>query len=297
MLIEKQGDEKLVARIFDHMLDNLEDFRQERLEAEAAAAEAQRLAEEALAKAEAERLALEKLQLAATKIQARWRVVTAKAESEKWRVFRDWAVLKVQQQVRVWRGRKEANRRRRHRALARTIREEKERATMAIEELLSHIYEREVKAAAVVNRYMRGLLGRAKAFRARQAQAKKQGYIINVKKREAALQTMAEKRQAREAEAKRRFTAARNIQRVYRGSCARVVVKDMRFQIKLERLVTTMQCLYRMHLAVRKASAMRRWKANWELVRKTRATQGYILRMIGFRKRPEQRRLVDFLGR
>ena len=296
-MIEKLGDERLVGRIYYRMLDNLEDFRQERLAIEAAEAEARRLAEDALRLAEAERLLLEKLQCAATKIQARWRVTTAKAKVEKWRIFRDWAVLKVQQQIRVWLGRKEAQRRRRHRTLARIIREEKERGLMAIEDLLSRMYQREVHAAAVLNRLVRGLIGRYRAYRIKQAFARTKGYQLNVTNRDEVLRLMAEKRLARETEAKRRQEAAFVIQRIYRGYLARCRVLKMRYQIKKERLVLVIQYQYRMHLATRKAAAMRRWRANWELVRRTRATQGYLLRKIGFRHRPAQRRLVDFLGR
>lgn len=86
--LEDRGDARLLARIFYRLLDNVTEQREEREEREAAEREARRIAEEA-------RIKFEREAAAATRIQTRYRVVHCKQKAAEWRVFRDWAVIKV----------------------------------------------------------------------------------------------------------------------------------------------------------------------------------------------------------
>jgi hypothetical protein len=79
---------KLQARIWGRFVDNTRELIDERLIAEAAEREAKRLAEEA-------RIRFELETKAAVRIQTRYRVMHCQKGAEKWRVFRDWAVIKV----------------------------------------------------------------------------------------------------------------------------------------------------------------------------------------------------------
>ena len=71
---------------------------------------------------------------AISKIQAVWRGKKAREDTEEWRVFQEYAVLKVQAQARVQLAKKRAWRERRYRDLRTYCREEQEQILMEIED-------------------------------------------------------------------------------------------------------------------------------------------------------------------
>jgi hypothetical protein len=197
----------------------------------------------------------------------------------------------------VWLAKRQRQREIRHRRLRLAIREEKERELMEVEDQLAQAIRTYINASKVVNRLFRAFMARHVVLRLKIQMVRAHGKAINLTAKERAIKHAHEVRVARITEEFYRNKAARLIQRVYRGFHIRMISKELRYKRKKELCTIRMQALYRKILAVRKAAALRRYRANLALIRDVRKRQGVLLRILGFRERFSQRRFLDFLDR
>jgi len=289
-MVDQMGDDRLLRRIFNKMVENLREEIEDRLDREETEREAERIAQE-------RQIQYEREMKAATQIQAIWRGYAARKETIRWRSFCDWAILKVQQQVRVWKARRMTKKLRKYRDLQRVLMEEREEEQMCLEDELSYQLRRYYQSVSTLNRVFRGFRGRLKAFRRKKELIQSRNFHLNVTAKERALENMQKLRVEREEHERRKTRAARAIQVRFRGFLARVLVQEMRYRKQLTDSSIKMQSVYRRVLAVRKAAARRRHLYNVKMTNAVRKTQGKILRMLRFSNRYSQRRFTDFLGR
>lgn len=206
-------------------------------------------------------------------------------------------VEQTQQQARVFLARRRAKRAARHRRFAEVVREERERELMLVEDIEAQDRRNYERAAAIMNRLMRGLLGRVRYLRAKAKRARELGVELNVKAREAALVNMERVRVERERNAAIMRRAIMALQRVFRGFKARQRVEQLKHEKRKAELATVIQSVYRKLLAERQAAAMRRYQANIKHVQRSRRVSGAILRLLRYPDRTSQRRFVDMLWR
>lgn len=165
------------------------------------------------------------------------------------------------------------------------------------EDLEAAYARRYEKAAAIMNRLVRGLLGRLRLMRRRAQHAREVGIELNVRMREAAIVKMQLQRAEREEREGKLLRASKVLQRLWRGVRGRRRAAAIRFERRKAALTIRMQAIYRMLLARRQAAAARRHRANMVKVRRSRRVSGAILRFLRYPDRYSQRRFVDMLGR
>ncbi|CAK4178239.1 unnamed protein product [Aphanomyces euteiches] len=232
---------------------------------------------------------------AAAKIQAVWRGVLSRHETENHYFMLVWATIAFQ---RAWRSRfarlllRQATRRRRLREYKKL---EVEMDAMEMEEKASALYGRQLRMILLIQRTWRGKAGRTfydqlrKALYIRKQQQRRQLQEIMIAQAE-------ERRREREALEKRRHAAATEIQRIGRGFLARLWFAKQQDLLRLRRCVVRIQAAFRGKLARRMVSAKRRHHATILQLLARRNMEAKRLRALTAYTRETQALFRSFLG-
>ncbi|ETW05309.1 hypothetical protein H310_04262 [Aphanomyces invadans] len=196
----------------------------------------------------------------ATKIQALWRGVASRHDTENHYFMYIWAAVSLQ---RAWRGRfgrlllLQATRRRRLREYKKM---EREWDAMEAEDADAAVYRRQLNMILLIQRTWRG-----KAGRSFYQQLRKMVYIRKQQQRRQLQEMMViqaeQRRREREDLERRRHAAATEIQRIGRGYLARKWFAKQQEFLRVRRCALRVQAAFRGKLARRKICAMRRHHA------------------------------------
>lgn len=232
----------------------------------------------------------------AAKIQARWRGKKGREEAEEWRVFQEYAVLKIQAQFRMKQGKRLVHQQRRYKWLRLYCREEKEIELMEREDAEARELMKEQQAYDLLRRLVRGYMGRRDA-QARRVELSHQHGVEFRQLQVQMLKEAEERKRQRELDLKRKNKVAILIQKNYRGRLGRQRWKGMlQYQLETENAIK-FQAAFRGLVGRNIAWGRIRWKLNRDYIRGCRRAQGFLLRLIGLKQRRTQRQYLKHATR
>ena len=255
------------------------------------ASAAKRMAEEVAKQNEENR---EMIFDAATTIASAFRGWKDRQEISQYRAFRDWAVLKCQNQYRIFHAKRILLKRKRMFLLKQNLVEEKVEEEMAREEAYMRWWMMMEQHAITIKRILLGHRGRVLAYARRQENFREKGLEFQEKKRKD-MKFFRDQVMLRERLATMRKDASITIQKVYRGLLGRRRYEDI-LQAKKEReIASKVQAAFRGKQGRRRWDARKRHLANVARIAEARKIQAKALRSVGFKQRRTQRIAIRVL--
>ena len=255
------------------------------------ASAAKRMAEEIAKQNEENR---ELIYNSATDIARLFRGWKGRQETVNYRAFRDWAVLKCQNQFRVWSAKRVLLKKLRWFYLQQNLVEEKVEEQMAAEEAYMRWWMMMEQHAITIKRILLGHRGRVLAYARRQQRFREQGLKFQEKKK-ADLKFFNDQVKLRERLKTLRKEASITIQKVYRGLLGRRRYEDILQQKKEREIASKVQAAFRGKQGRRRWNARKRHLENMARITESRRIQASGLRRIGFKQRRTQRTAIRVL--
>ena len=255
------------------------------------ASAAKRMAEEVARQNEENR---EMIFNAATTISSAFRGWKDRQEVSQYRAFRDWAVLKCQNQYRIFHAKRILLKRKRRFLLKQNLVEEKVEEDMAREEAYMRWWMMMEQHAITIKRILLGHRGRVLAYARRQENFREKGLEFQEKKKKD-MKFYRDQIMLRERLATMRKDASIMIQKVYRGLLGRRRYEEILQDKKEREIASKVQAAFRGKQGRRKWGARKRHVLNLARIAEARKVQAKALRSIGFKQRKTQRIAIRVL--
>jgi len=231
---------------------------------------------------------------AATDITKVFRGWKDRQEAAQYRAFRDWAILKCQNQYRVWTAKRVLLKRKRWFLLQQNLVEENVEEGMAREEAYMWWWMMMEQHAITIKRILLGHRGRVLAYARRQEKFReKQAEFQTEKKSD--MKFYRDQVMLRERMAVMRKDASTMVQKVYRGLLGRRRYEEILQDKKEREIASKVQAAFRGKQGRRKWNARKRHLLNMARVSEARKIQAKGLRSMGFKQRRTQRRAIKVL--
>ncbi|GMH90999.1 hypothetical protein TrST_g6869 [Triparma strigata] len=231
---------------------------------------------------------------ASTDISRVFRSWRDRREAIDYRAFRDWAVLKCQNQFRVFHAKKVLLKKRRWFFLQQNLVEEKVEEQMAAEEAYMRWWMMMEAHAITIKRILLGHRGRVLAYMRRQEAFREKGIAFQEAKR-SAMKFFRDQQALRDRMKVMRKDASILIQKMYRGLLGRRRYEELLQDKKEKEIASKVQAAFRGKQGRRRSDARRRYLANMDRVGEARKIQAKSLRRIGFKHRRQQRQAIRLL--
>ncbi|GMH76037.1 hypothetical protein TL16_g06949 [Triparma laevis f. inornata] len=230
----------------------------------------------------------------ATDISRVFRGWKDRREAIDYRAFRDWAVLKCQNQYRVFKSKRILLGKRRWFYLQENLVEEKVEEKMAEEEAYMRWWMKMEQYAITIKRILLGHRGRVLAYKRRQEAFREKGVAFQERKR-FAMKFFRDQQALRDRMKVMRKDASILIQKMYRGLLGRRRYEELLQDKKEREIASKVQAAFRGKQGRRRSDARRRYLANRDRISEARKIQAKSLRRIGFKHRRQQRQAIRFL--